>query len=251
LRATAAGQGANPGLHVRARTAELFAQTHEVDRPLAIDDAPGQLLHALVAIEPAQQPDLVIRRRAIQGLLARARAEDEPAVLQIAQHCADLQRIVAFEAGRNLAARGEPALDDVVEHRLPQGAPRVRLSFGEPLQLSQVTAQGHAEHVGAHLAADALPFQLSRQIDEDLVRDMRDRSAQPAAGGKLRDQHGHLTHDRVDEELGVHLGASPELRAPASWNRLSQSMAETAKAAQMAAQPWAVAGIGGGLPARA
>jgi hypothetical protein len=75
---------------------------------------------------------------------------------------------------------------------------------GQALQLAQIAAQRHAEHIRADFPADALRFELARELDEHLIGDVRDRRANTACGGELRDQHRHLSHDRADEQLRVH-----------------------------------------------
>ncbi|MND08218.1 hypothetical protein D3C83_306930 [compost metagenome] len=40
---------------------------------------------------------------------------------------------------------------------------------------------------------------------EGLIRDVGERCAHACAGRDLRDQHGGLPNDRIDDELGVHL----------------------------------------------
>src|SRR5262249_2762317 len=67
-----------------------------------------------------------------------------------------------------------------------------------------ITAQRESEHVGDHLAAHALAFDLARKLDEHLVGDVRERRSQPGRSRQLRNQHRRLLHDQVDQQLRVH-----------------------------------------------
>ena len=77
------------------------------------------------------------------------------------------------------------------------------------LLASRAGAQGHAEHVGADLAAHTLRFQLLRQVQEDLIGQVCHRRAQATRRAQLREQHGDLPHGGVNQEGSVHAEVAP------------------------------------------
>jgi hypothetical protein len=52
--------------------------------------------------------------------------------------------------------------------------------------------------------ADALLLQRACEVAKYLVREVRERCPETARRRELRDEHGRLTHDRVDEQMGSH-----------------------------------------------
>jgi hypothetical protein len=49
-----------------------------------------------------------------------------------------------------------------------------------------------------------LLFELARQVEKDLIGDVRQRRANAGAGRQLRDQERGLPHDGVDEQMTFH-----------------------------------------------
>jgi hypothetical protein len=144
--------------------------------------------------------------------LRRARREHQVALDEIREHAAHDLVVVAAESIEHVLTAHDGLRADEVVDGLPQRAAALRRALFQPLHLALVGAKRHPEHVGAHLAAHALRFELPRQLDEHLIRHVRERRPEPAARRELRDEHRRLPHDRVDEQIDVH---APETTRPA------------------------------------
>src|SRR5207244_9603252 len=72
-----------------------------------------------------------------------------------------------MKARKRGSARHHRLVLQVVEHGLPQRAPALRRALAHALHTSRIRAQAHAEHVRAHLAADALALELAHQIQKN------------------------------------------------------------------------------------
>ncbi len=142
------------------------------DRAFAIDDDPEQFVDTALG-ELAHLAELVLGGCAIRGVRTRARREDEAALGEVVQHAADERFFVAVEPLDDLLSRDDFLLRDVVVDGFPQRATALGRALAESLHLSDVGAEGHAEHVGADLATDALSFELFREVEKHLIGDVR------------------------------------------------------------------------------
>src|SRR5690606_29062883 len=70
----------------------------------------------------------------------------------------------------------------------------------------------------AYLAAQPPAAELSNEIHEHLIGDLRERRADPSSGGELRDQNRGLPDDGMDQKLDIHRSrpAPPLIRATRS-----------------------------------
>jgi hypothetical protein len=53
-----------------------------------------------------------------------------------------------------------------------------------------------------------LRLDLARELEEHLIGHVRERRTRARARRELRDQHGRLAHDPVDQQLEVHCRAT-------------------------------------------
>lgn len=67
-----------------------------------------------------------------------------------------------------------------------------------------VRPERKTEHVGDDLVSEALRTELPDEVDENLIRGVRERRSAPGSGRQGGDQHRRLPHDRVDEYVDVH-----------------------------------------------
>jgi hypothetical protein len=77
------------------------------------------------------------------------------------------------------------------------------------------------------LLADALIFELPRQLQERLTRHVRQRRAQAARGRKLGHQHHGLAYDGVDQQPDVHA----LVVAGRAWSREAAALTSRRKGA--------------------
>ena len=86
----------------------------------------------------------------------------------------------------------------------PEGLTLLSHAFGQALDLVVVGPERESEHVRDELVREALVLQLGNQVDEHLIRGVC--QLRPGTRGRcqLRDQHGRLTHDGVDQNVDVH-----------------------------------------------
>jgi hypothetical protein len=68
-----------------------------------------------------------------------------------------------------------------------------------------VGAEGDTEHVGNYFVAEALSLQLVNEVDEDLIRRVRESGSPARRRRELRKQNRGLPHDRIDEYIRVHV----------------------------------------------
>ena len=81
--------------------------------------------------------------------------------------------IDGFYLFEDLAAGHGVPCSQKLEDDLPERVTPFGRTFAEPLDLAAVGAKPEVEHVGAHLATDALTFQLVDEIQKHLVGDRR------------------------------------------------------------------------------
>jgi mRNA-degrading endonuclease toxin of MazEF toxin-antitoxin module len=122
---------------------------------------------------------------------------------------------VATKTPQHIRAQDRALLLHIGQHGIPQGMPALALAFCQSRHAVVVRAQRHAEHVGDDLVAHPLLFQLTCQIDEHLIGDMRERRSPPGCGGQRGDQHRRLAHDRIDQQRCAH--ANPRVIMGAKW----------------------------------
>jgi len=179
-----------------------------------VDGGPHARAEGLVVILAAHALPVLSRAQAVhRGHAATGRIE-QTAALQIAQHRAQVLFSVRLEADEQLTQRARGMTPHVVQDSFPERIALDALALAQALNLALVAAQRHAEHVGCDRAAHALSLDLPRQLEEDLIGDVRERRAQPRAGRELRDQNRGLTDDAVDQPRRVH--ASPPCDACAA-----------------------------------
>jgi len=128
----------------------------------------------------------------------------EPGAEQVVQNGADLALAVRRKPFQHVRATRAPFAPDVLEHRLPQGSIGLARRLREPLDLLLIAAERQPEHVRGDPLCDALRVELAREIEEDLVRDLRERRSDAGGRRQLSDEDRRLLHDAVDEEPDVH-----------------------------------------------
>jgi hypothetical protein len=183
---------------------EPLDELREGDGAVTVDERPQELVEAFGALEPPQCPELLFRRSAVHGASARARRKDQLAVAQVAQHSANLGVVVSRKARQDLGPGHERPAAHELEHGLPRGAALLGGALLHPLQFALKGAKTHAEHVGAHLATDALAFELLNELGKDLTRDLCERRARPSGRCQLGDQDRRLTDDGLDQDGDGH-----------------------------------------------
>lgn len=92
------------------------------------------------------------------------------------QHAADNRLFFVAKHLENRAAIDERPLADEIVDCLPQGNSASRSALGQALHLALIRAERHSEHVRAYFPAQALCIELRSEIQEDLIRDMCERS---------------------------------------------------------------------------
>src|SRR5690349_21645676 len=108
-----------------------------------------------------------------------------------------------FEVSLQLLAR-RAALQQAMVDPLPERGRLIDSRIAQAAHLHLIGAQRHAEHVCRHLLPHPLRGQLTRQLQKDLIGDLRQGRAEPCGGGQLSDEHRRLTYDVVDQELHLH-----------------------------------------------
>ena len=196
-------QAFNAGVQIGRGHATLLQQLVASERAFAVDQDRQQLVAPFVTVRTGVARFLLADHAEHRGI-PRTAAEHQPALSQIVQDATNGQWLVPVKVPQDFSARQNRLRRDEVEHRLPQRLPALGRAFAQTLQLADVRPQCHPEHVGAHLAADSLVVQFPRQVDENLVGNMRQRSSDATGRSQLRDEHRRLAHHRIDQKLGIH-----------------------------------------------
>src|SRR5262249_14256807 len=147
---------------------------HEVvagDRAAVVDQGPNEFVDAAV-VQVAHLSEFVVGGSAEHGFRTRSGLENKAVLDQVVQHPADDGFVVALEATEDGPPRHEFRALQVVVNGFPQGATPIGRALAEVLDLPEIPAKGHPEHVRAHLAAHALRIELARQVEEDLIGDV-------------------------------------------------------------------------------
>ncbi len=105
---------------------------------------------------------------------------------------------------QKLAARLDPGCLQVFQDRLPERPIPSDDALGHALDLLLVRTDCQPEHVGSNLARDPVALDLPRELEEHLIRDVREGCTNPGSCGELGDQNRRLTHDGVDQKLRIH-----------------------------------------------
>lgn len=146
----------------------------------------------------ASSGSVVLRDHPEHRRIARAGAVHETARNEVIQDRTDDRRIVTVKALEKLPP-GRAAGRKVIQHGLPQRAIADANALAQALYLLLITPNREPEHVGRDLPGDAVAFDLLRELEENLVRDVSQGCTNAGSRGELRNEHRGLMHDGVDQ----------------------------------------------------
>ena len=98
--------------------------------------------------------------------------------------------------------RGNWARAHHLQHRVANRAP-LGLRLSSLLHTAMIRPPCHAEHVGDHVLGDALPLQLTRQLQKSLLRHPRQRNARAAARRKPCNLDHGVSYDRFNPRFSA------------------------------------------------